>query len=165
MTTALRTGLRFALGILPFFLLTACDRSPGMMPMVAAPDTVTLRLAEASERAANALDNIARVEQTRNPPPAANDFAGAPPNLVQPITLTWTGPIETIVKILSERIGYSYMTVGNRPPVPVVVTIDVYEKPLVAVLQDVGFQATNRVDLVLDGERQIIELRYAPSQG
>ena len=130
-------------------------------PVVSDADPVGLRLAKAAEKAATALDNISRVEQVRTPAPAVDDYSGAPDVLLQPVTITWNGPVELITKTLASRAGYAFNVVGKSPPVPLVITLDVYEKPLIKVLQDVGFQVGTQAEVALDAQRMTIEVRYA----
>ncbi|MGE0109798.1 MAG: DotD/TraH family lipoprotein, partial [Bdellovibrionales bacterium] len=50
---------------------------------------------------------------------------------------------------------------GNRSAVPLVVNINVYQKPVIEVLRDLGLQLGRRADVTVNGERGLIELRYA----
>lgn len=138
-------------------------------PALAAPDTVTLRLAEAAEKAANSLDNISRIEQVRTPMAqpanADDDIAGAPPELAEPVTITWTGPLERYMQAMASRAGYSFRTIGSPPPVPLTVAIDVHQQPLLNAIKSAALQVSGRADVVLDASRQSIEVRYAPTDG
>jgi len=154
-------------------------------PALAAPDTVTLRLAEAAEKAAGSLDSIARIGQAATPPASApgmlpgtlgggmtpnptaansdaEDMAVAPPELVAPVTISWTGPVESFLKTMAQRAGYSFHASGAKPPVPVTVTIDAYNQPLLKVIKSAALQVTGKADVVLDASRQAVEVRYAP---
>ncbi len=135
-------------------------------PTIAAPDTVTLRLAEAAEKAATSLDKIAHVEQVRTPLPAgseSDDLAGAPPELMEPVTITWYGPVEKFLATMAGRIGYRFTTTGAPPPVTLSINIDVYNQPLVKVLKSAALQVTGKADVVVDASRQLVEVRYAPT--
>ncbi|MBI1273817.1 MAG: DotD/TraH family lipoprotein [Alphaproteobacteria bacterium] len=142
-------------------LLAACAQETTLTPVVAENDPVTVRLAKAAEKAANALDDIAAVESNRSPAVVVQDFSGAPDNLQQPTTITWHGPVEQIVETLASRAGYRFNLAGKAPPVPVVVTLNVFEKPLIKVLQDIGMQLGQRADLAVDAERGLVEVQYA----
>ena len=81
-------------------LLTACEQqqtgSP-VTPVATEPDIVTVKLAQAADKASQALDSIAGIEQMKSPAaPPMEDTSGAPPNLMQPVTLRWSGPIEQV---------------------------------------------------------------------
>ncbi len=66
---------------------------------------------------------------------------------------------------LADRAGYEMMVNGDLPPAPVVITLDVRQKMVIDVLRDVGLQAGMRADVVVDPERRVVELNYAPVSG
>lgn len=147
--------------------LSAC--APGKIvrdpQVVSSPDKVSLMLAEAADKASNALETLAAVEQAKAPAVAVQPIYNAPPELNRAITITWVGPAEGLVKKLSDRASYSFMTVGDKPPVPLTVNIDAENKPVIDVLRDVGLQFGMRADLKVDSVRQMIEIHYAPVTG
>lgn len=145
--------------------LSACAGDTSVTPLVAENDPVALRIAQATEKATKALDTIAGIEQYKSPLPAMENFAGAPPAISQPITITWSGPAEQIVKNLAEKAGYTYQTAGEPAGIPLTVMINAYEKPLIDVLRDVGLQLGNRADVALDVNSSVVQLRYAPTDG
>ena len=61
--------------------------------------------------------------------------------------------------------GYAFQTIGMPPPVPVVVSIDVDNKPVIDVLRSIGLQLGVRGDVRVDGRRKMVEIHYAPSTG
>jgi defect-in-organelle-trafficking protein DotD len=157
-----------------FFSLLGClalfagcdDLSSGgasVTPVAAEPDIVTVKLAQAADKASQALDSIAGIEQQRGPTPPIDDFNSAPSNLMQPVTLRWSGPIEPVTRTLAERAGLKFHVKGSVPPVPLTVNVDVYEQPILHVLRDIGLQAGHRADLAVDAANGIIEVRYAPA--
>jgi len=144
-------------------LLTACESNPTVTPIASEPDIVTAKLEQAADKASQALDTIAGIEQQRTPAsPPIEDYSGAPPNLTQPITIRWSGPIEQIAKTLADRAGFRLRVKGAIPPVPLTVTVDSYQQPLIHVLRDIGLQAGQRADLAVDAQGGVIEIRYAP---
>lgn len=131
-------------------------------PVATEPDLVGTRIAQAAEKASKALDTISGIEQERFPVMAGTeDYSSAPPNMTQPITVRWSGPIEQIVQTLASRAGMRYATRGKQPPVPITVAVDSYQQPLIEVLQSIGLQAGRRADIHLDGQTGVIEIRYA----
>lgn len=156
--------------ILATFVLGAC--SPGYSlktkrdpQVVANPDKVSLMLAEAADKASNALQTLAAVEQSSVPAVAVQPIHNAPPELMRAMTLTWYGPVEQLVKKLADRASYSFMTVGNEPPVPLVVNMDVENQPVIDTLRDIGLQLGTRADVKVDSTRRMVELHYAPVTG
>ncbi|MCL2468735.1 MAG: DotD/TraH family lipoprotein [Alphaproteobacteria bacterium] len=163
-TSKLSYGL--ALGVLGLGL-SGCGSSDyftsSSRSVAVQPDLVSLRLAQSAEKASKALDVIAGIEQVRAPQlPAVEDYSMAPPALQQFITVRWNGPIEQIVEVLAGRAGMSFATSGQPAPVPILVTVDVYQKPLIEVLQGIGLQAGRRADLAVNAPNNVIEIRYAP---
>ena len=156
----LQTKRRVALaGIL---LLAACHNTMQVAPVATEPDIVTVKLAQAADKAAAALDGIAGIEQQRNPDVhPIEDYSGAPPNLTQPVTIRWSGPVEQITKELAERAGLRFHVKGNVPAVPLVVNVDAYQQPIVHILRDIGLQAGHRADISVDAIAGIVEVRYA----
>lgn len=146
-------------------LLAACESMGGgsnLKPIATEPDLVTVRIAQASEKASKALDTIAGIEQQRAPAqPPIEDYSLAPSALTQPITIKWSGPIESITRMLAGRAGMQFKTKGSAPPVPLTVNLDVYQQPLVEVLRDIGMQAGQRADLAVESQKGIVEIRYA----
>jgi len=138
------------------------EKNAAMTPIATEPDVVSTRLAQAAEKAAAALDTISGIEQQREPlMPPAQDYANAPPALTQLITVRWAGPIEQMVDTLATRAGMKYQSVGGRLGTPVLVSIDVYQKPLIEVLHDLGLQAGRRADISVNSSNNTIEIRYA----
>lgn len=145
-------------------LLAACEQTSNVTPVAAEPDIVTAKLEQAADKASHALDTISGIEQQRAPAsPPIEDYSGAPSNLTQPITIRWSGPIEQITKTLADRAGLRFRVKGSIPPVPLTVTVDVYEQPLIHVLRDIGLQVGQRADLAVDAQGGVVEIRYAPA--
>ncbi len=138
------------------------DASP---QVVAEPDSVSAMLADAATRASNALETLAAAEQDRGPAIAAGPIGDAPPELMRALTLNWIGPVEPIAQKLAHRASYSFTTVGTPPAVPVVVSLDVENKPVIEILRDLGLQLGMRADIRVDSARRAVELHYSPNTG
>jgi len=144
-------------------LLAACEGASSVTPIATEPDVVTAKLEAAADKASRALDTIANIEQARSPAtPPADSLSDAPPNLAQPISVRWSGPIDQITKALADRAGMRFRVKGTIPPVPVTVSVDIYQEPLIHVLQNIGLQAGQRADLSVDAQNGVVEIRYAP---
>jgi len=127
------------------------------------PDIVSVKLAQAADKASKALDVIANIEQKKNPTvaPIQNDYTNVPPHLMQPVSLRWSGPIDKVARLLAERAGLRFRMSGNVPDIPLVVNVDAYQQPVLYVLRDIGLQAGSRADLSVDQNEGVIEVRYA----
>ena len=133
--------------------------------LVAEPDPLGLRLAAAVDKASSALETLASVEQARNPGASVQSVPYAPQELRRTISLKWVGPMEPAIQRLADRAGYEMQVNGDMQPAPVIVTLNVTQKMVIDVLRDVGLQAGQRADVVVDPERRIVELNYAPVSG
>lgn len=146
-------------------MLAGCAQYKVDQQLVAEPDPVALRLASAVDRASAALQTLASVEQARNPSVAVQAVPHAPQELRRIVSVDWVGPIEPMVRSLADRAGYQTQINGDKPPVPVVVSVQAREKSVVEVLRDLGLQAGRRADIVVDPDRRMVELNYAPVSG
>lgn len=156
-------GLAGCIGLLG---MSGCTAKPKRDPqVVTSPDKVSLMLAEAADKASNALETLAAIEQNRSPGVAVQPIHNAPEELRRAITLSWVGPPEQIGKRLAERAGYGFLAIGNRPPVPPIINIDVQNEQVIDVLRDIGLQLGVRGDIKVDSVRKIVELHYAPVTG
>ncbi|MFA4994550.1 MAG: DotD/TraH family lipoprotein [Bdellovibrionales bacterium] len=127
------------------------------------PDIVSVKLAQAADKAAKALDSIANIEQQKYPSakPLETDYANAAPGVLQPVTLRWSGPIEQVARVLAERAGMRFRALGRKPDVALVVNVDAYQQPILHVLRDIGLQAGSRADLSVNQNEGVVEVRYA----
>lgn len=144
---------------------TPNDFSAQHPQMVAAPDSVSAMLADAADRASAALEKLAAVEYSQAPTTNISPVGEAPPELRRAITVNWVGPVEPITKTLADRAGYHFMTVGNAPPVPIIVSVDVENRGVIDVLRDIGLQMGARADVRVDGQRRAVEIIYPDNTG
>jgi defect-in-organelle-trafficking protein DotD len=133
--------------------------------VVATPDKVSMMLADAADRSSNALQTLAAIEQQRTPAVAMAPIHNAPPELMRAITISWVGPIEPILKTLADRASYGFKIVGQAPPVASVVTLNVENKPVIEVLQNLGLQLGVRANVNVDAVNRVVELQYASQYG
>lgn len=149
-------------------MLSACSGETvrGDHPnLVASPDKVSMMLANAADRASVALETLAAVEQARSPEVSVSPIENAPAELRRSITVDWVGPVEPIAEKLANRAGYAFQTIGAPPPVPLVVTVDVENMPVIDVLRSIGLQLGVRGDIRVDGRRKMVEIEYSPISG
>lgn len=145
--------------------LSGCALPQRNAQVVTSPDKVSLMMAEAADRASNSLQTLAAIEQSRAPGVAVQPIEGAPDELRRAVTVTWVGPPEQILREMADRTSYSFVTLGSRPPVPLVINVNVRNQPVVEVLRDIGLQLGSRADVKVDPDQKMIELHYAPVTG
>ena len=156
--------------ILPVFAavligLTGCTEKIENPQIVASPDKVSLMLAEAADKASRSLETLAAVEQAKSPGVAVQPIYNAPRELQRTISVEWVGPAEQISQKLADRASYQFLTYGDTPPVPLIVNLNVENRPVIEVLRDIGLQLGVRADVKVDAERKVVELHYAPVTG
>jgi len=156
--------------VLSAVVVTGCSYFPKPVPkrdaqIVASPDKVSLMLADAADKASNALETLAAVEQSRAPAVAVEPIHNAPPELKRAMTVNWIGPADEVLKKISNRASYSFITVGDKPPVPLVVNLDKENTPVIDLLRSVGLQLGMRADVKVDSVKRMVELHYAPVTG
>lgn len=146
--------------VLASFAMAGCSVKPLRPQVVASPNTVDLRLADAADRATRALETLASVEQTRTPTAGAAYLPNVPPELQKATTFSWNGPAEPVVQNLANMIGYQFTTLGKAPVAPVVVALSPRNQPVAETLRDIGLQLGTRAELRLDAARRVIEIVY-----
>ena len=145
--------------------LSACSQRVENPQVVVSPDKVSLMLAEAADKASRSLETLAAVEQARSPGVAVQPIHNAPTELARTISVEWIGPASQITQKLANRASYQFLSYGNQPPVPLLVNINVENRPVIEVLRDIGLQLGVRADVKVDAQRRVVELHYAPVTG
>lgn len=150
-------------------LLSACTTGPSLRPgedlAYVENDPVHRRIAEAAERASAALNTMSLIDQQRMPVDTAPDVLDAPVELQQPVTVSWTGPLESLVQLMAETAGYQFRVIGYPPTTPLIVTVNAVEERLVDVLRDTGLQVGMQAEIAVSAEGRVIEVRYGPIAG
>lgn len=154
------------------FIVSGCSSSlvdtkfsNGAAQLVATPDSVSAMLAEAADRASTALETLAAVEYSRTPTQSIAPINNAPVELRRAITVNWVGPIEPIAQTLADRAGYNFNIMGADPPVPIVVSIDAENRPVIDILRDIGLQLGQRGDVKVDSGQRVVEIHYPSTPG
>ena len=165
-----QTGIFSICVVIAAAALSACAPGQPMgeryTPQIAAsPDKASMLLAEAADRASVALETLAAVEQARSPGIAVAPIADAPAELRRAMTVNWVGPVEPIAKTIADRAGYRFDVVGRAGPAPLVVSIDVENKPVIDILRSIGLQMGQRADIRVDAQRRVVEIHYVSVQG
>lgn len=82
------------------------------------------------------------------------------PRLMTPITLNWVGPLEPAAKILAEISGYRLTVVGRPPNQPRVVTLMAHDEPVIHVVENLGWQAGEKIGVVLNEPMRELRVVY-----
>lgn len=145
--------------------LSGCSQGASQVKHVARqvqPDPAFAKLAEAANASSRSIMNLAEIELAVSPPPPdyhpVNLAGYGMSNLV---SVDWSGPVQPIIQRIANATGYQLKVFGIEPAVPILVYVNVKNKPIGDVLRDLGYQCYTKASLVIYPENQVIELRYA----
>jgi defect in organelle trafficking protein DotD len=145
--------------------LSGCGQGASQIKQVAkqvSPDPAFAKLAEAANASSRSMLSLAEIELAVSPPPPDYhpiDLAGY--GMSNLVSIDWSGPIQPIVQRIANATGYQLKTFGIEPAVPILVYVNVKNKPIGDILRDIGYQCHTKASLVVYPETQVIELRYA----
>src|SRR5690625_1210061 len=91
------------------------------------------RLADSARRSTNALETLTMIERAKAEPIASGiseSLRDLPAELRRSTSVEWSGPAEALAKRLADSIGYSFMTLGDAPAVPLMVNVSVESIPV-----------------------------------
>ena len=170
--------LRYIPVVLALFVsMTGCAANQnGATPSPLKPDTslksvtytdkqVYQDLLAATKASGENLAMLRKIKQGNNKWPARLIAAEPPPNspLSKKITLTWHGPIESVVHVLASAVQYKVNIVGKGPVQPIMVSMDAQDEDVYKVIENIGWQTGDDVALVRDDRRREIKLIYKES--
>lgn len=149
--------------LLALVMTSACTAMDRGGPVADVEDPAVLRLVEAATRAETALLALAHAreggEMNASPPRVV------PEELLQKVSVDWTGPLEPLAADMAERAGYRFAESGPPSVRPLMVTIHAREAPLVLVLRDAGLQAGDAARLVVDARAREIRVERTRAGG
>lgn len=141
-------------------LLAGCAHKPAETP--ASPDAEILKkIAQHAERASYSMQRLAALRGANGGLQVADMVA--PAGLEMPISINWSGPVDSLVRKIAEVTGYEYEgVIGSKPVTPVLVTVAVTNTPAFNVLADAGAQAGSAADIIVRPETRKILVKYPP---
>ncbi len=152
-------NIKLVILLLSALALSACASSPAPTNPQTSADVA---LAEASYSVSRSIVNLSEIAQSARPLPAIDP----PPNPASYgmggiTSIDWSGPVEQLVKQLTDASNYRLRILGAKPAIPVLVTV--YAKNIVVAdaLRDVGYQCGRRANIVIFPDSRVVELRYA----
>lgn len=127
------------------------------------PDAEVLaKIAESAARSSKSMERLAALRSTTSGLVISDRVA--PEGLDVPITINWAGPIDGLVRTLSNLTGYKYEgTEGSVPTMPILVSVSVTETSAFNVLANAGAQAGSAADIVIRPSTKSIMVKYAPA--
>ncbi len=123
-------------------------------------DPAEARIAEAVVRAELSLAVLAEVRSAGADLRVPDMPSNVPPELLQPVSMDYIGPLEELARQLAAGAGYALVTAGRPPPAPVLVEIEARDTPLIHIFRDAGMQAADRALLTVDAGRMTVRLDW-----
>lgn len=157
------------LGVATPFLLYGCASAPNNSAEYAQQqhlNTVVLNnIYLSAQDIQNSLSHLNGVEKARygeTSMPLEN--VDAPDLENKELSVSWYGPIEPLLKQITQLIGYKLQVYGKNPPFPVIINLgnaDKNEKAsALAILRNIDIQMKSQGQLYIDPSHKIISLRY-----
>lgn len=146
-----------------FFSVIACTPITYKKPPYNAPsDDATIKLAEAATSVSGSMLEMVQVEKVIIPPGADNlQTIPNAQNLLAHASVDWAGPIGDLTERLAKAANYKLRVLGHAPPIPVLISMNVKDRPLAEILRDIDYQAGKKASIHVYPNNQVVELRYA----
>lgn len=119
-------------------------------------------LAEASYSVSRSMVDLAETAQAAHPerplapPPDPSTYG-----MGGLTTIDWSGPVEPLLRQIASTANYRLRVLGNKPNIPILVTVQAKNVMLGDALRDVGYQCGKRAKVVVFPKSKVVELRYA----
>lgn len=128
------------------------------MPEAPKLDAAEAMLVEAALRAETALTRLAKLEG--DPAGGGQIPRIVPPALLKRVDFDWVGPLDGAARELAGTAGYEFETAGARPVRPVMVRMNVKNRPLIMIFRDMGLQAGSVAAVTVDAARGLVLLDW-----
>jgi len=149
--------------LLSCFMLISCAKPKKQTypaPLSTEQNTL-VALSESAKSISQSLNSMNATEQAADPPPSINippDPAAYGMNI--PASLDWQGPAESVVEQIAKASNFHYKVIGNKPSIPILVSISEHHSNLGNILRNVALQCKARASVVVYPSSRTIEFRY-----
>lgn len=75
-------------------------------------------------------------------------------------SVSWTGPVKPLLAKIAQATHYQLNVIGRTPNLPVLVSIDVHNKPIADILRNITYQVVMKANVAVYPKSRTIELRY-----
>lgn len=118
------------------------------------------KLVEVSAAVSNSLRELAKIQRSIHD---VRQFKADPSlsRLVVPgqTSVDWTGPAHTFLEKIARSSGLKFRSVGNPPPVPIIVSVNKRDIRINDLIVDVAYQIQNQATVAIT-KGKVVELRY-----
>lgn len=160
---------RFTILACAMLILAGCEflRDFGQAPPAetTTEDPAAEMLASAALRAEAALAELAQARASENPIDATPPPSLVPQELLREVRIDWTGPLDTLIRRLTEKAGWDFIEAGPEPAVPPIVEIHATSAPIILILRDAGIQAAELAAVTVDARARQVRIDWSTTQG
>jgi hypothetical protein len=121
-------------------------------------------LMQAGQQANDALEQLmstrGAISVSAGPSPNQMPLAGVPPELKQPITLSWNGSGEDLAGKIAAAVGYKFAVSGTKPATPAIVTMVFQQEPAIWALQRLGIRVRDVATVSVNPNTHEIDYSY-----
>lgn len=161
-----------ALALVSCLSLTACTSSApssapqlpakaAPIPVAAVTDAASAKLAEAASSVSQSLTELAAVNKANMAPQAAKLYPKVDQMQIPGTSsVDWNGPIQALLKQISNAAGYRLVVSGNAPAIPIMVLVRASERSNAEIVQDAALQAGTRATVTSNYSLKTIYLSY-----
>lgn len=164
---------KIALLFLLFIFLTSCSSGKKVvdlhlkyLPVNEVPAQITdeqaqAEIAEASITVGHSLQELSAVQMTVHPPKKLQKpFNPKTIGMGKLASVSWTGPVKPLLVKIAQATNYQLNVIGRKPNLPVLVSLDMHNKPIADILRNVAYQVVMKANIAVYPKSRIIELRY-----
>lgn len=120
-------------------------------------------LAQSASTTSTSLNELSAVQQATHPQTQLDSPLNAKSiGMAEHASITWNGPVESILNNIATRTHYKLSIIGNKPATPVIVILHERNKTLAQILRNIAYQVANanRGRIKVYPSQRVIELRY-----
>lgn len=164
------SAVRFAKGLIGLSwlavssaMISGCAITPKATDAPAAQqDSAYELLLKSARKIESSLTLLAEAEQydKLKERPGQPRISAQIPGMEQVVTMPWHGTLEQAVSKLASFSGYEVKFIGKTPTLPILVQIGREAATVSDHMRNVGIQAGNRADVIVDPKQKLIEVRY-----
>jgi defect in organelle trafficking protein DotD len=143
-------------------LLASCAHTTKKPPQNAPSDDAAIQLAEAANSVSDSMLELARIEKVVTPPKKDNTLTIPHAYDMQAhASVDWSGPVEELAMRVAKASHYRLRVLGNKPAIPVLVSVSVTDESLAEILRNIDYQAGKKASIHVYPRSKVVELRYA----
>lgn len=138
------------------------QQKDGPRPATPQQDQAVAMLSKTARSIEQSLTQLAEAEQYEKmkQKPGEPRIYKQIPGMEMVVTMPWQGNIEQAVSKLAAFSGFEVKFMGKPPTIPILVQINREPATVSDHLRNVGIQAGNRADIIVDPKQKLVEVRY-----